>query len=133
MGDVLRSPRVAFLLFVFLTFQLSWAFAIRRLIHLAHLAVFVFPRHLSPKSSYIIPGLTTEFKWENDKVFQKRNFALVNDVECPKKPVGHGNAMSFTRGAVLFKSTVHGLNSETGPQICGSPDLPLHARRPSSC
>ncbi|CAL8163177.1 unnamed protein product [Prunus armeniaca] len=86
MGDVLGSPRVASLRFVFLMFQLSWAFAIRRLIHLAHLAVFVFPRNLSPKSSYIIPGLTTEFKWENDKVFQKRNFTLVKDVGCPKSP-----------------------------------------------
>ncbi|CAL8163181.1 unnamed protein product [Prunus armeniaca] len=35
--------------------------------------------------------------------------------------------MSSTRGAVLFKSTVHGPNSEAGPKICGSPDLPLHA------
>ena len=41
MGDLLGSPRVASLLFVFLTLQLSRAFALRRLIHLA---VFVFPR-----------------------------------------------------------------------------------------
>ena len=41
MGDLLGSPRVASLLFVFLPFQLSRAFAVRRLIRLA---VFVFPR-----------------------------------------------------------------------------------------
>ncbi|CAL2266152.1 unnamed protein product [Prunus armeniaca] len=35
--------------------------------------------------------------------------------------------MSSTRGAVLFKSTVRGPNSEAGPQIRDSPDLPLHA------
>ncbi|CAL2266129.1 unnamed protein product [Prunus armeniaca] len=35
--------------------------------------------------------------------------------------------MSSTRGAVLFKSTVHGPNSEAGPQIRDSSDLPLHA------
>ncbi|CAL8163469.1 unnamed protein product [Prunus armeniaca] len=35
--------------------------------------------------------------------------------------------MSCTRGAVPFKSTVHGPNSEAEPQICDSPDLPLHA------
>ncbi|CAL8163421.1 unnamed protein product [Prunus armeniaca] len=74
-----------------------------------------------------IPGLTTEFKWGNDKVLRKRNFALVNDVGCPRKAVGHRNAMSCTRGAVPFKSTVHGPNSEAEPQICDSPDLPLHA------
>ncbi|CAL8163334.1 unnamed protein product [Prunus armeniaca] len=58
---------------------------------------------------------------------RKRNFALVNDVGCPRKAVGHRNAMSCTRGAVPFKSTVHGPNSEAEPQICDSPDLPLHA------
>ncbi|CAL8163438.1 unnamed protein product [Prunus armeniaca] len=76
-----------------------------------------------------IPGLTTEFKWENDKVLRKRNFALVNDVGCPRKAVGHRNAMSCTRGSVPFKSTVHGPNSEAEPQICDSPDLPI-ARAP---
>ncbi|CAL8163452.1 unnamed protein product [Prunus armeniaca] len=35
--------------------------------------------------------------------------------------------MSCTRGSVPFKSTVHGPNSEAEPQICDSPDLPLHA------
>ncbi|CAL8163187.1 unnamed protein product [Prunus armeniaca] len=35
--------------------------------------------------------------------------------------------MSCTRGSVPFKSTVHGPNSEAEPQICDSPNLPLHA------
>ncbi|KAI5344005.1 hypothetical protein L3X38_011882 [Prunus dulcis] len=49
-----------------------------------------------------------------------------------QKPISHGAAMSFTRDAVLFKSRVHGPNSEVGAQICGLPDLSLHARRSSS-
>ncbi|CAL8174965.1 unnamed protein product [Prunus armeniaca] len=40
--------------------------------------------------------------------------------------------MSFTRDAILFKSRVHGPNSEVGAQICDLPDLPLHTRRSSS-
>ncbi|KAI5344048.1 hypothetical protein L3X38_011925 [Prunus dulcis] len=56
----------------------------------------------------------------------------VDDVGCPKKPTGHGIAMNFTRDAVLFQSRVRGPNSEVGAQICGLPDLPLHARRSSS-
>ncbi|KAL6272353.1 hypothetical protein ACE6H2_023045 [Prunus campanulata] len=40
--------------------------------------------------------------------------------------------MSFTRDAVLFKSTVQAPNSEVGARICGLPDFPLHARRSSS-
>ena len=56
----------------------------------------------------------------------------MNVVGCPKKPISHGNAMSLTRDAVLFKSTVHGPNSQVGSQISGLPDSPLHARRSSS-
>ena len=40
--------------------------------------------------------------------------------------------MSFTRDAVLFRPRVRVPNSEVGAQICGLPDLPLHARRSSS-
>ncbi|CAL2277309.1 unnamed protein product [Prunus armeniaca] len=46
--------------------------------------------------------------------------------------MSRGITMSFTRDAVVFKSRVHGPNFEVGAQICGLPDLPLHAHRSSS-
>ncbi|KAI5313098.1 hypothetical protein L3X38_042272 [Prunus dulcis] len=102
MGDLLGSPRVASPPFSFLTFRLSWASAFCR-------------------------GCSLFF---HGPVTQRDN--RVNDVGCPKRPTGHAIAMGFTPDAVLFQSRVHGPNSEVGTQICGLPDLPLHARRSSS-
>ncbi|CAL2277313.1 unnamed protein product [Prunus armeniaca] len=46
--------------------------------------------------------------------------------------MSHGQAMSFSRDAILFKSRVHGPNYEVGAQICDLLDLPLHMRRSGS-
>ncbi|CAL8163466.1 unnamed protein product [Prunus armeniaca] len=57
----------------------------------------------------------------------KTEFRASKRCRMPEKGRRSSQRNELYRGAVPFKSTVHGPNSEAEPQICDSPDLPLHA------